>query len=158
MAAMNKQYGLAASHQNHAGDKYVGAALWDLHTLIHDLDPRWMGAQYDIRHAMAEGGTTWTLTLRLLSQFINTLAIKDFVWAKSGNQWRTKNVPLGEGMVDFPKYVKMLSQLNISVPISLHIEYPINGADKGAQKLSGDKSVVLNAMKRDLAFVHNLFA
>ena len=95
LAAMNEQYGLAATHQNHAGDKYVGAALWDLHYLIRDLDRRWMGAQYDIRHAVAEGGTTWTLTLRLLSNFVNTLAVKDFVWAKNDNRWQTENVPLG---------------------------------------------------------------
>lgn len=158
LAAMNKQFNLAATYQNHAGENYVGAALWDLHYLIRDLDPRWMGAQYDIRHAMAEGGNTWTLTLRLLSNFVNTLAIKDFVWAKRSDRWRTENVPLGDGMVDFPKFVAMLGQLNIRVPISLHIEYSIAGADKGARKLSGDKSIVLNAMRRELGFVRSLFA
>ena len=66
--------------------------------------------------------------------------------------------PWGEGMVDFPKFVALLRQLNIHVPISLHIEYPIAGADKGARKLSGDKSVVLNAMRRELNFIRDLFA
>ena len=156
LAAMNKQYGIAATHQNHAGEKYVGAALWDLHTLIRDLDPRWIGSQYDIRHATAEGGTTWTVSLRLLSKFINTLAIKDFVWAKSNGKWRTQNVPLGEGMVDFAKFAGMLKQLKVIVPMSLHIEYPIAGADHGAKTLTGDKSIVLNAMRRDLTFCRNL--
>ncbi len=158
LAAMNKQYGIAATHQNHAGDKYVGAALWDLYYLIHDLDPRWIGSQYDIRHATAEGGTTWTVTLRLLSKFINTLAIKDFVWAQNKEKWRTQNLPLGEGMVDFPKFAGMLKQLKVHVPLSLHIEYPIAGADHGARKLTGDKRIVLNAMREDLKFCHDLFS
>lgn len=158
LAAMNKQYGIAATYQNHAGEKYVGAALWDLHYLMRDLDPRWIGAQYDIRHAMAEGGSTWTVTLRLLANLINTLAIKDFVWAKSKNKWRTTNVPPGEGMVDFPRYASLLGQLKINVPMTLHIEYPIAGADHGARTLTGDKSVVLNAMRSDLAFCRKLFA
>ena len=67
---------LAATYQNHAGDKYVGSALWDLHYLIHDLDPSLMGSQYDLRHATAEGGTTWTLSLRLLSELINTWPLR----------------------------------------------------------------------------------
>lgn len=158
LAAMNAQYGLAATHQNHAGERYVGASLWDLHYLIRDIDPRWMGAQYDIRHAVVEGGTTWTVTLRLLSHFVNTVAIKDFLWAKGGKQWGTDNVPLGEGMVDFPRFVAMLKDLNIRVPVSLHLEYPIAGADKGAPRLSGDKGIVLQAMRNDLDFVRNLFA
>ena len=61
-------------------------------------------------------------------------------------------------MVDFPKYVSMLQQLGISVPISLHIEYSIAGADKGSRELTGDKSIVLNAMRKELDFVRNLFA
>jgi sugar phosphate isomerase/epimerase len=158
LAALSQQYGIAATYQNHAGDRYVGSALWDLHYLIHELDPRWMGAQYDIRHAAAEGGTTWTLALRLLSSLINTMAIKDFVWTKTDDQWKLSNVPLGEGMVDFPKFLSMFRLLNIDVPVSLHLEYPIAGADKGGRQLSGDKSIVLNAMRKDLEFVRNLFA
>lgn len=158
LAAMNKQYGLAASHQNHAGEKYVGAGLWDLHHLIHDLDRRWMGAQYDIRHAVAEGGTTWTVTLRMLAAYINTMVVKDFLWGKRRQSWFTENVPLGQGMVDFPKFATLVKQLKIVVPVSLHLEYPLGGADHGHRELSVDKSVVFEAMRRDLRFCRDLFA
>jgi len=158
LAAMNRQYGIAATYQNHAGERYVGAGLWDLHELIHDVDPRWFGSQYDIRHATAEGGTTWPVTFRLLSRHINTLAIKDFVWAKRDNRWRLENVPLGSGMVDFPRFAGMIGQLNIQAPVTLHIEYPIAGAEHGARRLTGDKSVVFNAMRRDLQFCRDLFS
>ena len=36
-----------------------------------------------------------------------------------------KNVPLGEGMVDFDKYFSLLKELDIWAPITLHIEYPL---------------------------------
>lgn len=158
LVAMNKHFGLAATYQNHAGERYVGAALWDLYFLIHNLDPQYIGSQYDIRHAAAEGGTAWGNTLRLLSQFVNTLAIKDYIWEKTDKGWRPGNVPLGAGMVDFPKYKALLDDLQIDVPVTLHIEYPIAGANHGARKLTGDKSIVLNAMRSDLAFVRKLFA
>lgn len=158
LAAMNEQYGLAASHQNHAGAKYVGGGLWDLHHLIHDLDRRWMGAQYDIRHAVAEGGTTWTVTLRMLAAYINTVVVKDFLWGRRPQSWVTENVPLGRGMVDFPKFAAMVKQVRIAVPVSLHLEYPLGGANHGARELSVDKRVVLEAMRRDLRFCRDLFA
>jgi sugar phosphate isomerase/epimerase len=157
LAAMSKQYGLAASYQNHAGTKYIGASLWDLYHLIHDLDRRWIGSQFDIRHAVVEGGTTWPVTMRLLAGHINTLVAKDFVWARNGNAWVAKNVPLGQGMVDFPEYAAMVGQLNLSVPVSLHLEHPIGGAEHGARELSTDKSVVLDAMRRDLDYCRRLF-
>jgi len=156
LVAMSKQYGLAASYQNHAGTKYVGASLWDLHHLIQDLDRRWIGSQFDIRHAVVEGGTTWPVTMRLLAGYINTLVAKDFVWARNANAWVAKNVPLGQGMVDFPGYAAMVRQLNLGIPVSLHLEHPIGGAEHGARKLSTDKSVVLDAMRRDLYFCRRL--
>ena len=150
LAAMNEHYGIAASYQNHAGDGYVGAPLWDLHSLLKDFDPRWIGSQYDIRHATVEGGTSWPTTLRLLAPHINTLVAKDFLWAQRDGKWRTENCPLGQGMVDFPKYFSMLDDQKIAVPFSLHLEYPIGGAEHGARKLDTNAEHVTTAMRKDL--------
>ena len=30
--------------------------MWDLWYLLHDLNPQFIGCEYDIRHAVAEGG------------------------------------------------------------------------------------------------------
>ncbi|MFC1634740.1 sugar phosphate isomerase/epimerase family protein, partial [Planctomycetota bacterium] len=70
---MNKQYKIVGTYQNHAGPKYVGAPLWDLDVLFRDLDTRWIGCQFDIRHATVEGGTFWPTHFRLMSRYINTL-------------------------------------------------------------------------------------
>jgi len=156
LAAMNKHYGVYGGYQNHAGSKYVGAAVWDLWQLLKDLDRRWIGCQFDIRHATVEGGTAWPIHFRLLSDYIKMIAAKDFRWVKKdspasgGQAWKTENCPLGEGMVDFTGYFKMLKQAKISGPISLHLEYPLGGADKGAKQLTIKKEEVLAAMRREL--------
>jgi sugar phosphate isomerase/epimerase len=40
LAALNQALGLQAGFQNHSGSTYVGAPVWDLWTMMKDLDPR----------------------------------------------------------------------------------------------------------------------
>jgi sugar phosphate isomerase/epimerase len=63
---------------------------------------------------------------------------------------------MGEGMVDFPRYFKMLKQAGIAVLFSLHLEYELAGAEHGASRLTGDKQQVIEAMRKDLRFLRNL--
>ncbi len=153
LADMSKQYGVAATFQNHAGAAYVGAPLWDLHYLLRDLDPRGMGVQFDIRHAVVEGGLAWPVNLRLLAGSINTLAMKDFRWARQGAGWETENCPLGQGMVDWPGFAGMLKQRGISGPVSIHFEYPLGGAERGNREITVDRKTVLEALRSDLAYL-----
>ncbi len=151
LAEMSKQYGVAATFQNHAGAEYVGAPLWDLHYLLRDPDPRWMGVQFDIRHAVVEGGLAWPVNLRLLAGSINTLAVKDFRWARQGAGWETENCPLGQGMIDLAGFAGMLKQHGISGPVSIHFEYPLGGAEHGNREITVDRKTVLEALRSDLA-------
>lgn len=124
LAQLNAQYRLHGAYQNHAGTN-VGGPVWDIWMLLRDLDPAWIGCQYDIRHAVVEGGTAWPLALKLLGPYIQTTAIKDFHWAKDAQgRWRIHNVPLREGMVDFDAYFRLVKELGISGPLSMHFEYP----------------------------------
>jgi sugar phosphate isomerase/epimerase len=88
-----------------------------------------------------------------LAPYINTLVAKDFRWRERDGAWKTENCPLGQGMVDFTRYFKMLRQANISAPVSLHLEYPLGGAERGARRLTASKQAVLEAMRRDLSFL-----
>ena len=124
LATMNEKHGLHGAYQNHSGTRF-GAPLWDLWQAIHDLNPTWIGCQYDIRHAVVEGAQSWPLGLELLKDYIRCMAIKDFQWSLEDGKWRIKNVPLGEGMVDFEAYFKLVKTYGISGPVSLHIEYPL---------------------------------
>ena len=58
-------------------------------------------------------------------------------------------MPLGEGMVDFPRYFKLLREYDIRCPISVHFEYEMPEQQEGlseAERL--DQTVAV--MQKDL--------
>jgi L-ribulose-5-phosphate 3-epimerase len=138
LAELNQSLGIHGALQNHAGTR-VGSSLWDLYELLRDLDPKWIGVQYDIRHATAEGGQSWPLPLKLLAPWIKCTDAKDFKWEQSPGKAAIENVPIGEGIVNFDAYFKFVRELNIGGPISVHLEYPpfektqMSEADKRAK-------------------------
>jgi sugar phosphate isomerase/epimerase len=155
LAALNKTYGIHGDYQNHSGMSF-GSPVWDLWTILKDLDPQWIGSQYDVLHATVEGANSWPLGLRLLKSYIRTMDIKDFYWTKKDNQWRAQVVPLGEGMIDYGRYFKLIREYNISGPLSMHFEYPLGGAEHGAKTITMKKEEVLGAMKRDVVTLRRL--
>lgn len=122
LADLNQSLGIHGAIQNHTGTR-IGSALWDLHELLRDLDPRWIGVQYDIRHATTEGGQSWPLPLKLLAPWIKCTDAKDFKWKQSPGKGEVDNVPIGEGIVNFDAYFKLMRELNLTGPISVHLEY-----------------------------------
>ena len=146
---MNEYYKIRADYQNHAGTS-LGAAVWDIWLLIKDLNPQWIGCQYDIRHAMVEGLNSWEVGLKLLQSHIQSLDFKDFIYIKKEDKWGVQNTPIGKGVVDFEKYIQVLKALNINVPISVHAEYALGGANHGTRKLTIPAEKVIAALKQDL--------
>ena len=154
LAALNKQLGIQGYYQNHAGTR-VGAAIWDIWHLLEGADNESLGCQYDIRHAVVEGGNSWPTGLRLIHKRIHSIVLKDFLWKKVDGNWKVVNVPLGEGMVDFVAYFKLLKEYKINVPVSMHFEYDLGGAEHGDYKLgSMDKQQIMNKMKKDVVRAH----
>ncbi|MDZ4709197.1 MAG: sugar phosphate isomerase/epimerase family protein [Saprospiraceae bacterium] len=154
---INKLYGLHGAYQNHAGT-HVGASLWDIWYLIKDLDPTYLGVQFDIRHAMVESANAWTNGLQILAPFIKSSDIKDFTWANKDGKWLVENVPIGQGVVDFKKYFQRLNDLKITGPLCLHLEYPLGGANDGAKNISIPPDQVTKAMKSDLMNLKKLMS
>jgi sugar phosphate isomerase/epimerase len=76
------------------------------------------------------------------------VAIKDFVWEKTRDEWRTRWVPLGEGMVRWKEFFAMLKKIPFDGPLSLHIEYDPGGSTRAARFENS-----LAAAQRDLAFL-----
>lgn len=152
LEALNEKLGLHGGYQNHAGN-HVGAPIWDLHPILEGKNPDFIGCQYDIRHAVVEGGNCWELGLRRIRPFIKSIVIKDFKWGQVDGKWRPVNVPLGEGMVDFDGYFKILKKYNINPPISLHLEYDLGGAEHGANKIDIPQKEVFARMKKDLEYL-----
>jgi len=157
LAALNKKYAIRGQYQNHSGANF-GAPLWDLWTVLKEIDSPWMGSQYDILHATVEGANSWPLGLNLLKSYIGTIDIKDFYWTKKEGKWHSETTPLGQGMVDLKKYFNLLKEYTIRGPVSIHYEYPLGGAENGAKVLTIKKEEVLAAMKRDLVTVKQLLS
>jgi sugar phosphate isomerase/epimerase len=149
LAALNKKHNIHGAYQNHAGTR-IGAPVWDLWVLLKDIDPRRLGVQYDPKHATVEGGNSWILGLNLVQAHVKCMDIKDFVWAEKDGKWQTAYVPLGQGMVDFKTYFKLVKQYQIPEVMSMHFEYPLGGANTGNRELTVPKEQVLAAMQRDL--------
>ena len=156
LSLLNKQNNIIGCYQNHPGN-YVGASIWEVKELLKHADLNYFGAQYDIRHAVVEGGLSWETGLRLIQENIKTIVLKDFKWGIVNGVWEVIDVPVGEGMVDFDRYFKLLKMYNINVPVSLHIEYPLFEGDFDALPLSTKKELVTKAMVQDLNSIQTLW-
>ena len=151
---LNRSAHIAASYQNHSGN-YIGSSGWDLLRILEGLDPRWIGVQFDIRHAMVEGPESWPFVLELLAPYINSLDIKDYTWDTSDGV-TVKNVPLGEGVVPFPSYMNRLNALGIHTDFSLHFEYPLGGAEHGSRTLGISREAFQRQIRTDLNYLKSL--
>jgi sugar phosphate isomerase/epimerase len=146
---LNRKYSIHGAYQNHFGTR-VGGPVWDLFELLKELDPQFIGCQYDVRHAVAEGGSSWINGLKLILPWIKCTDIKDFKWSQNNGKWNPETVPLGEGMVNFDEYFKVIKKANITGPMSIHLEYPpferfttrVTDAEK--------RTLFINAMKKDI--------
>ena len=159
LASLNARLGLTGNYQNHAGTR-VGANIWEIWQMLEGLEASALGCQYDIRHAVVEGGLSWGTGLKLIKDKINNIVLKDFRWEKREGKWRVLNTPIGEGMVDFKRYFGLLKAYNIHLPVSLHCEYDLGGAEHGDRELKNgwDKARVIEAMKSDLTKIHEIWA
>ncbi|QRM90287.1 sugar phosphate isomerase/epimerase [Lacinutrix sp. WUR7] len=152
LEVLNEKLGLIGGYQNHSGN-HVGAPIWYLLPILEATEGKFMGSQYDIRHAVVEGGESWELGLRRIKPFINSIVIKDFKWGIINGLWQPINVPLGEGMVDFNRYFSLLKKYKINVPVSLHVEYDLGGAEKGHSKITIPEKEVFKRIKKDLVYL-----
>ncbi len=157
LTKLNLELGLHGTFQNHAGG-LVGAVMWEIWQLINELDPKAMGVQYDIRHAMVDGGQSWENGLRLVRDRISTLAIKDYLWGQEEGEWEVLNMPIGDGLVDFQFFFEILKEHTIQVPMSLHMEYDLSGAEHGEDNPDlVDVPLVTRAMKQDLKRIRDFW-
>ncbi len=157
LAEWNREIGITGMYQNHSGAARFGAAIWDLYLVLKDLDPNNIGCQFDVRHATTDGGLMWPDSFRLMKPHIRSLAFKDFKWAIVGGKWRFVSTPIGQGMVEFSRYFRMLKDAEMNVPISLHLEYDLGGAEKGRRELTRPRSEILAAIEQDVDTVKRLW-
>jgi len=155
LAKLNEKYSISGEYQNHSGNYaegiYFGGPVWDIVDALKEINSPWLGAQYDIYHATVEGANAWPIGMELISPFIRSIDIKDLHWVKKEGKWNSEPVPLGQGMVDYKKYLGLLKKFKITCPISIHYEYPLGGSEHGDKTLTIKRENVISAMSKDLA-------
>jgi sugar phosphate isomerase/epimerase len=138
ITALAQRCDISALFGNRAG-AFIGATTWDANSIVADMDPRLIGHMYDPAEATIEGGAGgWETALRLILPRLRAVSLQDFYWEKDGTSWTVKKCPLGEGMVDWPKFFGYLAAAKFTGPISIASEY--NPKDQPG------------AMAKDLAF------
>jgi sugar phosphate isomerase/epimerase len=133
LAALNAQLGITGMMQNHSGNGYVGAALWDIHLLTDGFDPRHFGVHFDIGHATIEGGLSWPTNFALVKDRVGAVIVKDFAWKFTPGQGGTPVwCPIGRGMIN-PKFFTLLRASGFHGPVMMEFEYPFENASVGAR-------------------------
>ncbi|MEO5958229.1 MAG: TIM barrel protein [Opitutaceae bacterium] len=118
-AAANKEIGIQAVYQTHAGARAVGAAGWDLDLVLGDIDPKHFGIAFDTRHMMVELGQAWPSAIQFLAPRIVALCVKSFKWEGDA----VVEVPLGEGRVKKTIVDQVIAAHGGPLPICIHIEH-----------------------------------
>jgi sugar phosphate isomerase/epimerase len=157
LTEMNKKYKIYGGNQNHSGTRYLGASVWDIWELIKDLDPNYIGFQYDPQNNLAEGsGGSWMTDARLALSHSKMFVVKTQKewgspeWEKSTRRSGNKLEILTPGELDW--CFRILKKNGFSGPITAHYEFPgLGGAENGAMELKGvTKKEVLTILKRNL--------
>jgi L-ribulose-5-phosphate 3-epimerase len=144
LVSLGQRSEMTAMFPNRA-DGFVGEALWDAQSIIGDMDPQWIGYYFDPSQATAGNGIPgWEVALRLALPRLKAVALQDFTWTKKGEVWKMQMCPLGEGMVDWQAFFRMLAQARFTGPMSVHLEY--QPPDE------------LGAMSKDVEFVRKQIA
>jgi sugar phosphate isomerase/epimerase len=140
LAALNAELGVTGLLQNHSGNGYVGAAVWDLDALLENIDPRQLGVHFDIGHATAEGGLSWPTNFALVQDRVGAVIVKDFVWKRTPGRGGTPEwCPIGQGMVN-PRFFTLLRSSGFRGPLTMQYEYPFenNSVEARVRALKAD--------------------
>ncbi len=157
LAQLNERCGITGCYQNHHGGRIMGAAVWDLRTVLADLDPNHLGCQYDIRHAVAEATGSWDLGFRLIAPRIRCLALKNFRW-KADRPLAPETVPATAGLVPWQRFAGLVRSTVVDVPATVHCEWPTFTEAESSLAVAAKKKLAIDRMGAERRFFHDLFA
>lgn len=144
-AAANKEIGIQAVYQIHAGRTAAGSAAWDLDLILDDIDPRLFGVAFDAQHVMVEQGKSWPNAVQLLAPRTVALCVKSFKW--EGDQ--TVQVPLGQGRVKKDIIDQVVAAHGGPLPVCIHNEYFTGSAGKLAAVPFAQRAGIVEAFRAD---------
>jgi hypothetical protein len=65
---------------------------------------------------------------------------------------------MGTGLVDIFRYAVVMRDINFNGPMELEAEYPLGGANNGADTITLPRAMVLGALKRDVLTIRAALA
>jgi sugar phosphate isomerase/epimerase len=112
----------------------------ELNALIRPFDPL-IGLDFDIGYATAMSDAAGGLAaLQIALPRMKMATVRDGMWTKDTDGSRKlTQCPIGEGIVDWPKFFGALAQANFAGPITLQVEY--------------QPKEELEAIRKDVAFL-----
>jgi sugar phosphate isomerase/epimerase len=112
-------------YQVHSGP-VLGSNCAGLMHLLHDLDPRWVGAYPDLGHMVLDG-EDYSMGLAMLRAYLSIVAVKDAYHAPQPAGHEPPFVPrfvkLGRGAVNWRRALGALKVLGFDGVFSVHTEY-----------------------------------
>ncbi len=163
LAAMNEEYKIFGGNPNSNANAFA-SSIWDEWQVFKDIDSKWIGYQFDVTHAIQEGGGgSWQTDARLIAERIGILSLNaqaewaDPEWKKSTEKTRGRkwNFPTP---YELNWIFTLLKKTGFSGPISLHYEFDgLGGAEKGSREIKGiSKNDVLNIFQRSLKILRGM--
>jgi sugar phosphate isomerase/epimerase len=145
LASIARAYNIATALHNASGDS-VGAGLTDLDGMLRNIDPRWVGYDFDPGFATETAGVDGAAGLTALATpKLKAVTVRDFTWNKDqADPRKATPCPLGEGIVDWRPFFKALARARFVGPITIEVRYETKDE--------------LNAFRHDLAFVRKEIA
>ena len=123
-AAFSEKHGVQTCYQIHSGP-CIGSNCAGLMHLLKGFDPRLVGAYPDPGH-LALDGEDWALGLAMLGDYLSVVGIKDAFYVPQPGHippYVPCFVKLGEGCVDWHRYLGLLCKSGFDGPLTVHTEY-----------------------------------
>jgi L-ribulose-5-phosphate 3-epimerase len=139
LAQLGRNTKLSVAIHNSTPD-FVGSNVADLNGLIRPFDPL-IGFDFDIGYATGMSDAAGGLAaLQIALPRLKMATARDVAWSKEADGTKKlTQCPLGEGLVDWPKFFSALAQANFTGPITLQVDYQPKDE--------------LAAIRKDLAFL-----
>ena len=134
LARLGEKTGVKAAYQNHStwGPAIFGGVVWDIYECLRDLDPRWIGIEYDPMHAYFETYESWRRGFDLVSPWISSIDIKDFRYkmdVKKPGMMAKDMVAAGEGVVPWGEVKRRVAANGVDPLYIVHFEYDFDKTD-----------------------------
>ncbi len=123
-SAFSEKYGVQTCYQIHSGP-CIGSNCAGLMHLIRGFDPQHIGAYPDPGHLLLDG-EDWAMGLAMIGDHLSVVGIKDALYLSQPDHtppYVPCFVKLGDGGVDWQRYLGLLCESSFDGPLTVHTEY-----------------------------------